>query len=101
MGEFSLGGELKCPLAPANPGGGRERGRPERSPASPEMVGRMVGGGEGVREERRGKRKAGRNLRSPAPASEEKGRRTGPRRRGAVPGAPHRHRGPSPPPAHP
>lgn len=26
LGEFSLEGELKCPLAPANPGGGRERG---------------------------------------------------------------------------
>lgn len=95
-GEFPLEGELKCPPAPAHPGGGKERGRPERSPAAPEMVKRRVGGGEAEQGRRRGgggggKRKAGRNLRSPSPAAErETGWGAGLCRGVAAPGRPLR-----------
>lgn len=99
-GEFPLEGELKCPPAPAHPGGGKERGRPKRSPASPEMVKRRVGGGEAEQGRRGGgeKRKAGRNLRSPSPATErETGWRAGLCRGVAAPGAAAPHDDPSRP----
>lgn len=72
------------------------------SAASPETVERMVGGGEGEQGRRGGeKRKAGRNLRSPSPATKkETGWGTGLSCPVAVPGAADQHNDPSPPQAH-
>lgn len=56
-GEFPLeGGRAEVSAGPRPPRWRERKGRPEKmSPASPEMVGRMVGGGEGAREGRRRK----------------------------------------------
>lgn len=56
-GEFPLeGGRAEVSAGPRPPRWKERKGRPEKmSPASPEMVGRMVGGGEEAREGRRRK----------------------------------------------
>lgn len=98
-GEFPLeGGRDEVSAGPRPPRWRERKGRPEMSLASPEMVGRMEGGGERVGGGGREKRKAGRNLRSPSPATErEKGWGTGPRLGIAISGVADLHNDPSPP----